>query len=89
MTLLWTEGDSPEDSWVVCSGDQLTESPVVMKPSSNEKSIKKKCMKFAGKWTNLKNIMLSQITDSERQMLYVLPQRQILDLNVGMCVWMR
>ncbi|KAL6049205.1 hypothetical protein STEG23_034885, partial [Scotinomys teguina] len=37
MTLLWTEGDSPEDSWVVCSGEQLTESPVIMKPSSNEK----------------------------------------------------
>ncbi|KAL6060938.1 hypothetical protein STEG23_012511 [Scotinomys teguina] len=37
MTLLWTESNSPEDSWVVHSGDQLTESPVVMKPSSNEK----------------------------------------------------
>ncbi|KAL6065037.1 hypothetical protein STEG23_028906, partial [Scotinomys teguina] len=37
MTLLWTESDSPEDSWVVLSGNQLTESPVVMKPSPNEK----------------------------------------------------
>ncbi|KAL6042860.1 hypothetical protein STEG23_007545 [Scotinomys teguina] len=37
MTLLWIEGDSPEDSWAVLSDDKLTKSPVVMKPLSSDK----------------------------------------------------
>ncbi|KAL6089178.1 hypothetical protein STEG23_024635 [Scotinomys teguina] len=36
MTLLWSGGDGPEDSWVVLSGAQLTGSPVVMRPLSND-----------------------------------------------------
>lgn len=51
-------------------------------------SHKEKHIKFAVKWMDLKSIMLSQVTESERQILHILSQTQILDFSFGRYGWM-
>ena len=38
-------------------------------------------MKFAGKWMELEKIILSEVTDSERQIRYVLTHKWILGVK--------